>query len=82
MNELEALIEAIVNHYASDPSTPSVTLSCVNGRWYASIIRYREPYGEGKQVLAKCTDDTLLGAIQGVANIHATAMRLLDAVGN
>lgn len=81
MTELESLIDRLVKHYVDDPSTPSVVLSFLpNGHWYASIVRYREPFGLGKQVMASAEGETLSEAIHKIAQTYRNAVEILDVI--
>lgn len=52
----ETLIQLVGGIFASDPSRASVLFSrLADGTWYGSIQRYNQPYGEGREVLARAT---------------------------
>lgn len=66
MIELMSLIRAVVDKYPDDPCTPSVTLSWLPDRqeWYASVVRYHERFGMGKQVVTKVSAPTFEACVQ------------------
>lgn len=64
MERVEAIIETLCSQFQDDPSTPSLVLSKLSdGKWYGSLVRYSEPFGKGKQVLTKCSHDTVDGVL-------------------
>lgn len=48
--------------YRSDASSPSLVLSYLwnDRKWYASIVRYKEKWGKGKEVVMNVTSSYLL----------------------
>lgn len=52
---LDKLTKAVTAIYADDPSAPSVLMAWVESKqvFYGSIVRYRERFGGGKQVVIK-----------------------------
>lgn len=61
------IVKEVAEHYASDPSRASVTVSFLaDGTYYASIVRYTKRLGEGKEVVTRLRDTTLEAAIAGV----------------
>lgn len=83
MVELGKLMHEIVAMYGNDPCSPSVTMSFIVRRheYYASVVRYRERLGMGKDVVCKAAHETLEGAVALLAQKWraATAEREPDA---
>jgi len=67
---LEELVKLVPAYYAEDPTAAGITISWVEDeeKFYASVCRFREPFGKGKQVLACEYGETLEGAIRGTVN--------------
>ncbi len=50
------LLEEVASAYSADPSTASVTMARLpDGTWYGSVVRYQQPYGEARIVVAKAS---------------------------
>ncbi len=60
--------------FSKDPSAPGVTVSNLpNGRWYVSALRYTQPMGKGKVVLAKAQGLDLQSALSTLVDeMHLT----------
>ena len=65
---LQKFIQQLVNNYPNDPSTPSIILSQVRGKWYVSVVRYRAPMGGLKEVLCNHMDVDFDKAIEECYN--------------
>jgi hypothetical protein len=66
---LELLVRAVCAAYPTDPSKPSVLLSCLaDGGFYASVVRYRERFGEGKFVVCNARDASLSEVVVKLAH--------------
>lgn len=54
--------------FTADPSSPSVVVSVLAPQsWYASVVRYRRPFGEGKEVVVSHKSTTFIGALRGLS---------------
>jgi hypothetical protein len=56
---LPMLLDAIVERFPHDPTTPGIVLSRVNKEYYGSIARYSEQNGGGKFIAAMAYGRTL-----------------------
>ncbi len=64
---MESLIRDIVERFKADPSQASLTLSYLpNGKFYASICRYLQGGGRGKQVVCSAQGETLESCIDAL----------------
>lgn len=59
-SDLETILKGIAELYPVDPSAPGVVQAWIRQRkeFYASIVRYNEVHGGGKQILAAAYADT------------------------
>lgn len=66
--DLEQFTRAVCARYASDPSKPSILLSCMSDdSFYVSISRYERKYGEGKKVVCNARGASLDEALVNLA---------------
>lgn len=71
---MKDLVLSVVAAYPDDPSKPSVVMSYVDDRFYMSVVRYRERFGQGKQVVCKATGETLDAAAEELRRKHDKLM--------
>lgn len=51
-----SVVRTLAASFPDDPSAPNVSLALLpDGRWYGSLIRFSEAYGQGKQVLVNAS---------------------------
>jgi hypothetical protein len=50
---MKALLRSLARLWPDDPSAPGVVMAWLPAQeqWYLSVVRYTEPYGEGKRVV-------------------------------
>lgn len=64
LGDLDLLARAVANEYAGDPCSAGVTISLLpGGDYYASVLRYRERFGEGKFVVCSAREASLEDAV-------------------
>lgn len=64
---LDLLGTAVAAEHPSDPSAPGVLVSSLKDGWYASVVRFREPFGAGKFVVCSARHATLPGVVAALA---------------
>ena len=66
---LDLLVTAVEYRFPNDPSSPGVIVSKIkNGRYYVSIVRYTEAYGQGKTMIHQATEENLLTALEQITH--------------
>jgi hypothetical protein len=65
---VDKLTKAVSYKYREDLTVPGLTIAALKKGYYCSIIRYDAAFAHGKRVICKSTKDTLLLALQDVAN--------------
>jgi len=61
----EQLLKTVAEFYGGDPTTAGVVAACIGpGKFYASVVRYHERFGQGKHVVATSTGETLDATIE------------------
>jgi hypothetical protein len=76
LETLANLLEVIESEYRGDPTSAGVVLARINdGRFYGSVCRYAEKFGEGRRVVVTAKADTL-GEV-----VRSLGRRVLDRAG-
>jgi len=66
---LDLLLDAVLFKYHDDPCAPGVSIAKLHdGRFYASIVRYKEQYGKGKEVIHQATESSSDIALKIIAH--------------
>ena len=78
---LTTLLLAVRQVYSADPSGAGVVVAALGqGEFYASVCRYREPYGKSKQVVASAKGKTAAEALRGAAKAWRDGFSAIEAL--
>lgn len=58
---IELIAKRLSEVFADDPSSPSVIVSWLEDKkqWYVNLVRYLQPFGQGRMGVLKHTDPSL-----------------------
>lgn len=65
---IDKLTKAISYKYREDKTSPNLTISVLKEGYYCSIVRYKGPFNDTKEVVCKATRHTLPEALKDVTN--------------
>lgn len=78
---LALLLTAIAETWSTDPTQPGLVLSHLKtGKYYGSIVRYNQSYGNSKNVVVQATCDTVGEVLRSLAHSLLAKRDAIDAL--